>query len=80
SAVSQFGAFGDMRHLYFTPDFSSEDFGTRQFGTRTVSWLTALPVSDAELKFAEKESTAALEEKLAAADFDWSNIARQSVL
>jgi antitoxin YqcF len=78
NAVSRFGTFGDMKHLYFTTPFAQDGFVTNDFGDRRVSWLAAVPVSDAEMQFARNKSTSALEDHFVAKDVDWENISRKS--
>ena len=77
-AVSRFGAFGDMAHLYFTTPFAQEGFESSMFGDRRVSWLTAIPVSTAEMNFARENSTEALEDHFVEQDVDCENLTRRS--
>jgi antitoxin YqcF len=80
SAVSRFGDFGDMEHLYFTTPFAIEGLTTQIFGDRKVSWLQALPVSTAEVEFARAHSTDELEARLEDNDVDWADLRRSSVV
>ena len=79
-AVSRFGAFGDMAHLYFTTPFAQEGFESSNFGDRRVSWLTAIPVSTPEMNFARANSTDALEQRFVEKDVDWKNLKRRSAV
>jgi antitoxin YqcF len=79
-AVSRFGAFGDMEHLYFTTPFAQEGFESTVFGERRVSWLAAIPVSTAEMNFAREKSTEALEDLFVEKDVDWENLQRRSAV
>jgi antitoxin YqcF len=79
-AVSRFGAFGDMSHLYFTTPFAQEGFESSMFGGRRVSWLAAIPVSTAEMNFARENSTEALEDLFVEKDVDWENLNRRSAV
>lgn len=80
NAVSKFGNFGEMQHLYFATPFVFDGFETTMFGGRTVSWLTPIPVSTAEMKFAQENSTEALEDIFEEVDFDWQNLGRSSIV
>lgn len=79
-AVSRFGNFGDMRHLYFTTPFAQEGFETSLFTDRKVSWLTAIPVSTREVEYAREKSTDALEDLFESSDFAWENLSRKSLV
>lgn len=79
-AVSRFGSFGDMSHLYFTTPFAQDGFETAVFGDRRVSWLAAIPVSTAEMNFARQNSTEALEDLFVEKDVDWEHLYRRSAV
>ncbi|WHA41647.1 suppressor of fused domain protein [Agrobacterium larrymoorei] len=79
NAVSRFGTFGEMQHLYFTTPFAFEGFTTSNFGDRKVSWLSPIPVSTAEVQFARENSTDKLEEAFEENDVDWFNLRRASI-
>lgn len=79
NAVSRFGKFGDMQHLYFTTPFGFDGFSTERFGERKVSWLSPIPVSSAEVQFARENSTEKLEEAFEENDVDWFNLKRASI-
>lgn len=76
-AVSRFGTFPAMQHLYFTTPFAFEGFQTQTFGQRTVSWLQAVPVSTSEMELARRNSTDALETVMEEQDIDWFDLNRQ---
>jgi len=53
-----------MEHVLFTSPFLWEDLKTLDFPNKKVTWLLALPISEEEFLFAEKEGTEALEDLL----------------
>ncbi len=67
-----------MKHLYFTTPFAQDGFATTTLGKRRVSWIAALPVSDAQMQFAREKSTSALEDHFIAKDVDWENLSWSS--
>ena len=70
-----------MRHFLFLPPFLWEtELKTSQFGGKTVSWLLAVPISDAERQFAENRGSDKLEDLFVERQIDVFNIERLSVV
>lgn len=61
--VAMYEPAAAMRHLYFTSPFLWEPpLQTLTFGDRQVTWLLAVPISPAEMAYADRHGDAALED------------------
>lgn len=70
-----------MHHLLFTDPFIWDDtLETLKFGDKRVAWLLLVPISDAELRYAETEGVDKLQKLLADNQVDISDINRVSVV
>lgn len=70
-----------MQHLLFTDPFIWEDtLETLKFGEKRVAWLLLIPISEAELQYAEKEGVGKLQKLLAENYVDISDLNRASVV
>jgi hypothetical protein len=68
-------------HLYFTAPFLWEDdLVTLDCGTKKVSWLLAIPISDAEYGFLKEHGDDALEDLFEVRQIDIFNLSRSSVV
>ncbi|MGY4396044.1 hypothetical protein ACVWZA_001217 [Sphingomonas sp. UYAg733] len=68
-----------MEHLMFTLPFSWKGGPkTLTLDDRTTAWLQAVPISEAERAYAEREGAAALEELLAQHKVDVTDLNRES--
>lgn len=77
------GIYSDlaMKHILFiTPYGWSEEFLTLEFPSRWVSWLMALPISDAELKFFNTTESGELLERLVESGADIYDLKRASII
>lgn len=77
------GFFPDlaMKHiLLVTPYGWSKDLLTLEFPDRWVSWLMALPISDAELKFYNTTESGGLQERLVKTGADIYDLTRASII
>jgi hypothetical protein len=80
--VAQHKASRTMKHLLFVPPFLWEgklETLTLEDGSE-VDWLLAVPISDAEMAFAEKKGVPALEEIFEARQIDIFDLERASTL
>jgi antitoxin YqcF len=73
------GYSGDMRHIVFEEPFVWPELDTVKYPDKTVSWLMTLPVSEAELQYARKNSVAELGEKIDEAGVDIFDLMRHSI-
>ncbi len=79
--VGMYECSSTMRHLLFVPPFLWEgELETLHLEARTVAWLLAVPISEAEYRFAEAEGADELERAFERAQIDIFNINRPSVL
>lgn len=79
--VKMYGHSNTMKHILFTPPFLWEDvLKTLEFKDKTVAWLLAVPISEAEYKYAETYGTNKLEELLEFNQVDISDINRLSAI
>lgn len=60
----------EMEHVLFTAPFLWEDRKTLDFPAKKVAWLLAIPISEEEFVFAEKQRTEELEDLLGQRDID----------
>lgn len=71
----------DMKHIYFTYPFLWDDkLKTIDFDNLKVLWLLVVPISEAELLYAEEKGTDALEDLFEEHQIDIFNLNRKSVL
>lgn len=82
NVISMYEPSITMKHFMFAPPTVWEGAlnTTIPFGDRNVTWLLAIPISDDEYKFAEKEGTDALENKLEGCEADIADLQRASVV
>lgn len=79
--LKMYAASDSMRHLAFFPPFLWEGkLETLHFPERTVAWLLAVPISDGERQFSEREGADALESLFEEKQIDIFNLARPSVV
>lgn len=78
-AVSHYLPKSAMRHVMLVAPFSWE-LETQRLASKTVAWLQLLPLSDAELKFAENNGPDELQDLLEASRIDAFDLNRRSVL
>ncbi len=70
-----------MKHFLFVPPFLWEDtLKTMYFEKKTVAWLLAVPISEKEIDFAEKNGPDALEDIFVEKQIDIYDLKRLSVL
>jgi antitoxin YqcF len=70
-----------MKHILFVPPYGWEsEFLMLDLPSRKVSWLMALPISDAELKFFHETESGELENLFAEKHIDMCDLNRKSVL
>ena len=79
--VHQYYASSKLPHLYFTAPFLWErELKTLDCGTKKVSWLMAIPISEAEYAYLKEHGDHALERLLEKQQTDFSNPDRASVV
>lgn len=70
-----------LRHALFCPPIPwDEELGAMQIGDLDVHYLTMVPISDAELRFAEDNGSDELEKVLATHEVDFAEWNRDSIL
>lgn len=78
--VAEYFPGTDLPHLYFTaPFFWGDALSGGMFGSKRVSWLLAVPVSEAEVQYVRDHGDDALEQLLEARDADVTSLSRPSV-
>jgi hypothetical protein len=78
--VGEFVADSSVPHLYFSPPFLWESvLKSRDFGPKTVSWLLAIPISEAEARYCDEHGGSALEDLFEKHQIDIYNLYRSSV-
>ncbi|HEV3190067.1 MAG TPA: suppressor of fused domain protein [Polyangiaceae bacterium] len=81
NVLSMFDASPTMRHVLFLPPFLwNEQLETLVLEKKRVAWLLAVPVSEAELRFAEAKGVGALENVFEEHQIDIFDINRKSVV
>lgn len=70
----------EMKHILFTSPFLWDEFETIDFPDIKIAWLLAVPISENEFLFAEKNGYEALEDLFEENEIDIFDIYRQSVL
>jgi hypothetical protein len=79
--VRHYGASTDLPHLYLTsPYLWEEQLKTLDCGTKRVSWLLAIPISEAEYGYLKQHGDRELERRLEERKADVSDISRASVV
>lgn len=69
-----------MKHIMFVSPFLwDENLTSFDFDDKHVSWLQAIPISEAEYSYAEKNGSEALEDLLEESEVDILDLNRQSV-
>jgi hypothetical protein len=70
-----------LPHLYLTAPFLWPDLNrVHEFGARKVTWLLALPISEAEAGYRREQGDHALEQLLEKHSADFANLDRPSVI
>lgn len=70
-----------MSHFFFVPPFLREEsLKTLDLRAKKVTWLLAVPISEAELKYAEQSSYQELEDLFVEKQIDIFDLQRTSVL
>jgi len=71
-----------LKHMLFVPPFFWDDtLPTLKLADKTVEWLLAVPISDAEMRFAEERRTSSdLEDIFEKKDVDIFDLNRKSVV
>jgi len=70
----------DMKHVLFTSPFLWESLETLDFPDKKVTWLLAVPISENEYKFAQKNGVDALEKLFEREQIDIFNMERRTIL
>ena len=70
----------DMKHILLNDPFMWDNARSFSVGDITVAWLMAIPVSDAEMAYADKHGVEALEDLLEEKDVDVADLWRKSVI
>jgi hypothetical protein len=78
--VREYDRESPMRHLMFVPPFLWESLETLELKTKTVAFLLAVPISEAEMRFAEEHGPRKLEDLFEKEQIDIYNIRRPSVV
>lgn len=79
--LSMYDCSRTMQHLFFTDPFLWEDqLKTLNLETKTVAWLLAVPISEAEYRYATEHGAEQLENLLAKYQIDVTDINRASIL
>ncbi|WP_282606547.1 suppressor of fused domain protein [Pelagibius sp. Alg239-R121] len=79
--VSMYECSSTMQHLMFVPPFLwDEELKSLEFDSKTVAWLMAVPISDAEYRYAVSEGPDKLEDLFEQNQIDIFNINRPSVV
>lgn len=80
-ALSMYEASTTMRHFLFVPPFLWDDGPkTLHLTNKIVAWLLAVPISDAEMRFAEEQGPATLEDLFVQEQIDIYDLHRKSVV
>ena len=70
-----------LRHILLSDPFAYEDLGSVELdGGPPVHWLQAVPISESERRFVLAQGFDALEERFAAAEMDYWNFDRSSLV
>ena len=69
----------EMAHIFLTSPFVW-DFTNQTFSDKIVTWLQAVPISDAERAYAVAKGTAALEAAFERAQIDVFDLFRKSAI
>ena len=79
--LEMYGLSKTMKHFFFIkPCLWTEDLVPLKLGKKTITWLLAVPVSEEERRFAEKDGPARLDKLLEKKRIDIPDVARPSVL
>lgn len=79
--ISMYEISTTMRHVaFFQPFIWENDLPTLELKSKTVDWLLAVPISDAEYRFALKQGFDELEEHFEAVQIDIFDVNRPSSL
>jgi hypothetical protein len=79
--VAEYFPDTELPHLYFTaPFYWSEALNSAVFGSKRVSWLLAVPISEAEAQYVREHGDDAFERMLESADADVTSLGRPSVV
>ena len=70
----------DMKHILLNDPFMWDNARSFSVGDIKVAWLMAIPVSDAEMAYADKHGVEALEDLLEEKDVDVADLWRKSVI
>lgn len=81
NAVLMYDAQATLPHVLFSPPYLWEDkLRTLKFENKTVAWVLAIPISEKELQYREKNGTQALEELLEKNEANIFDLHRKSVV
>lgn len=81
NVVAQHYPESKLPHIYLTAPFLwPHDLETLDCGTKTVSWLLAMPISEAEHRYLKEHGEHALEQLLEKEKTDFSDLDRVSIL
>lgn len=69
-----------MKHVVLTQSMYWDDLYTLDLGDKTLTWLTPLPLSDAELKYLESYGLNALQDKFEEEEVFIADLNRKSVI
>jgi len=78
--VSMYEESETMQHVFFTTPFIwEEELKTMELADRKVAWLQVVPISEAEMRIAEKEGPDALEDLFVEHQIDVYDLDRPSI-
>jgi hypothetical protein len=79
--LSMYRASKTMKHIFFLPPFLWDGkLETLDLSGKKVAWLMAIPISDAEMRFADERGASVLESKFEEAQIDVFDLDRESVV
>jgi len=79
--LDAYGISKTMKHLFFVaPCLWSEELKPLKLGKKTVTWVMAVPISEEERRYAEKEGAARLDRLLEQKRIDIPDLERRSVV
>ena len=79
--LDAYGISKTMKHLFFiAPCLWSEELKPLKLGKKTVTWVMAVPISEEERRFVEKEGAARLDRLFEEKRIDIPDLGRRSVV
>lgn len=80
NAVDMYDSSLSMKHFMFVSSFLWEGLEKMEFESKSIVWLLAVPISENERVYAEKNGTDALEDLFEKEQIDVFDLGRSSVL